>query len=129
MKRILFLLSICLLSFSCSKEGTGGKATVVVYPVHHSSPIINHVGYPDTVYVKFNTRDLPGTSPSDYDTYFVGDPRTDHVDCKNLRWGDYYFLVAGYDSSILSRVIGGAHVKIRQRDRKDSQNATISLSE
>lgn len=129
MKYIFSLFFICLISFSCSREGTGGNANVVVYPSHHSTPIINHVGYPDTVYVKFNTTDLPGTKPSDYDTYFVGDPRTDHVTCSNLKWGDYFFYVAGFDSSIMSRVIGGAHIKIRQRDKKDTQNASISVTE
>ena len=129
MKYFFALSFISLLSFSCSREGTGGKANVIVYPSHHAAPIINHVGYPDTVYVKFNTTDLPGTKPSDFDVYFVGDPRTDYINCTNLKWGDYYFYVAGFDSSIMSRVIGGAHIKIRQRDKRSIQNANISVLE
>ena len=129
MRKFFAITFICFVTFSCSREGLNGKANVIIYPKHHGSPIINHIGYSDTVYVKFNTTDLPGTKPSDYDTYFVGDPRTDFVNCLHLKWGDYFFYCAGFDSTILSRVIGGMHVKIRQSDKRSTVYKDLGVSE
>ena len=123
------MLSLPLFFLSCKREGLGGEATVVVYPQFNSSPEINHISYPDTVYIKFHTTDFPGSNPGAYDTYFAGSPRQDIITCSKLKWGDYFFYVAAYDSTIHGRVTGGVHVKIRERDRKKTQNVTVALSE
>jgi hypothetical protein len=116
---------------SCCREGTDGDATIVVFPKHHTNAINNHVGYPDTVFVKFNAHDLPGTTPADFDTYFVGEGREDHIHCEHLKCGDYYFYVTGYDSSssINTRVVGGTHVKIKHKDRKEETELEVGVSE
>ena len=59
---------------SCSKPGTGGKATLVIFPQHHGKTIPNRRGYPYTVFLKFNVKELPGLHAGDYDTYFIGTP-------------------------------------------------------
>jgi hypothetical protein len=114
---------------SCCKEGTNGHATIVVFPVHGSTTVNNHLNYPDTVYVKFNASDLPGTAPADYDAYFVGEGHEDHVHCENLKCGDYYFYVTGFDTVANTRVVGGTHVKIRHSDRKEEADLQVSVSE
>jgi hypothetical protein len=114
---------------SCCREGTNGDATVVVFPKHHGVPVNNHVGYPDSVYVKFNTKDLPGTRPEDFDVIFVGEGREDHVHCPNLKCGNYYFYVTGYDSASNSRVVGGMHVKVKHKERKNEIVLEASVSE
>jgi len=132
MKHILkFSLTISLFAFifSCSREGTGGDATIVTFLKHHGSPIKNHVGYPDTVYVKFNAKDAPSGGLSKYDTYFVGEVGEDHVHLPGLKWGDYYIYGCGYDSTVMSRVIGGMHVKIKRSERKKEIDTDLAVSE
>ena len=109
-----YLLFFCflLIVFSCKKNGLGGEATVVIFMKHHGNLIKNKVTYPDTIYVKFNSTDLPGTTPDKFDTYFVGEAAEDHVHCKGLRAGKYYFYGVGMDSTGPYRVKGGAAVKI-----------------
>ena len=135
MKTIKIIIKGLLLSvitctvFSCAKEGTGGKATLVTFLKHHGKPIINHVGYPDTVFVKFNAKELTGTKPSDFDTYFVGEAGEDHVHCEELKWGDYYLYGVGYDSTILQRVSGGMAVKIKRKERNDETDIDMAVTE
>src|ERR1043165_9624616 len=114
MKKYVLILSafVVLASVSscvkkCKEAGTGGSLTLVGKLQHHGNTIINHIGYPDTVFVKFNTKDLPGTNPSSYDTYFVGDVGEDHVHMENLKCGDYYLYAVGMDSTGPYRVSGG----------------------
>jgi hypothetical protein len=129
MKTITSVCAVILLFASCAKEGTGGDATLVVFLKHHTHPIINHVGYPDTVFVKFNAKELPGTKPSDFDTYFVGEQGEDHVHCEQLKWGDYYLYGAGFDSSIAQRVTGGMSVKIKRKERKEETDIDLAVTE
>lgn len=114
---------------SCCKEGLNGDATLVVFVKHHTRPIVNTAAYPDTVYVKFNAKDLPGLSPSDYDTYFAGQPGEDHVHCEKLKCGDYYLFAAGYDTTIHTRVTGGMHVRIKHKDRKKETDVDVAVTE
>ena len=112
----VIVLSSIVLS-SCCKEGTGGDAALVIYLKHHAPVIPNHISYPDTVYVKFNAKDSPG-SLGNYDAFFVGVGREDHVLVSGLKCGDYYLFGTAIDSSGPYRVTGGMHIKIRRKDRK-----------
>ena len=115
------VLAVIMLTgvFSCRKAGTGGDAMLMVHPEHHGISIINHIGYPDTVFLKFNVDEMPGTKPSDYDTYFVGTPPEDFVHCHGLKAGKYYVYVTGMDSAGPYRVMGGIPLKIKYSQRND----------
>ncbi len=125
-----FLLLLTLLSLaSCQKAGTGGDASLKVYPQHHGVSVINHEGYPDTVFLKFNVDELPGTRPSDFDSYFVGKPIENFILCDGLKAGKYYVYAVGYDSIWGARVKGGMPLKIKYSDRKDEINLTLPVTE
>src|ERR1041385_4271652 len=129
MKIIIAACMALFLFASCCKEGTGGEATLAVFPKHHSKPILNRAAYLDTIYVKFNAKELPGTKPSDFDKYFVGEAGEDHVHCEGLKCGDYYLYGAGFDTTISQRVTGGMHVKIKHKERKDEQDIDLAVTE
>src|ERR1051326_3178939 len=124
----IFFIAAIATAVSCSKEGTGGDATLVVFIQHHGRTIPNDSAYPDTVYVKFNAKEAP-KSLSDYDTKFVGEPGEDHVHCEGLKWGDYYLFGAGWDTLGTYRVTGGMHVKIRRKDRAKEQDIDLAVTE
>lgn len=125
---IFFVIGVIII-VSCRKAGTGGKATLLVYPEHHGTPIINLANYPDTVFLKFNADELPGTKPSDYDVSFIGTKGEAFVRCDNLKAGKYFVYAVGYDSSYLARVMGGLSVKIKYKERKDEIDLTVALTE
>ena len=127
--RFLVVIFFLLFIFSCSKPGTGGNATLVIFPQHHGRAINNHVGYSDTVFLKFGVKELPGLKASDYDTYFVGNGREDHVHCTGLKAGQYYIFCVGYDSTILSRVAGGISYKIKYKNRKEETDIDLAVTE
>ena len=129
-KLIIPAISIALLPefSSCCKEGLNGDATIVVFPKENGVSIVNHSAYPDTVYVKFNAKDLPGLRASDYDTYFVGEVGEDHVHCEKLKCGDYYIFAAGLDTVSNTRVTGGMHVHIKHKERKNEFDVDVSVS-
>ncbi len=113
----LFLFSTIACSITCKKEspapppciaGTGGFVQVVVFANHGSTPMYNYLSHPDTVFIKFNTLTSPGTSPSNYDTYFVSDfSMRNHIHCTGLKCGDYYFYRTAFDSIHNTRYYGG----------------------
>jgi hypothetical protein len=80
--------------------------TIVASPKHHAIPIPNKAGYLDTVYLKFNTQEMPATL-ADYDTLFVGEAGESHVHLEGLKCGSYYIFATGYDTTINARVRGG----------------------
>jgi hypothetical protein len=132
MKKILVYLVVMVAILpigSCKKNGIGGDATIVVFLEHHGKNIKNHVGYPDTVFVKFKAKDAPGTKASDYDTFFVGEVGEDHVHCEGLRAGTYFLYGAGFDSSIVQRVTGGLSVKIKWSERKKEIDTHLPVTE
>jgi len=126
---LLFVFYFLLVHVSCRKAGTGGDVSLIVYPEHHGNPIINHIGYPDTVFLKFNAEELPGTKPSDFDIYFVGTPREDFVHCEGLKAGKYYVYVVGMDSAGPYRVMGGMPLKIKYSERKNEIKLTMPVVE
>ena len=83
-RTIAFLAIVLFSVVSCKKAGTDGDATLVVFAQHHGNTIPNHLGYPDSVYVKFNTVDLPSDPTHNYDAVFVGEVGEDHIDRKSV---------------------------------------------
>lgn len=118
------ILFILITVVSCKKAGLGGDATIVAYPQHHGTPIKGA-----TVYVKFNTEDFPGASPSNFDTRFTGMIDEDHVNCTGLNAGKYYLYAIGYDSTRSQNVSGGVPVKIKHKERKDDIIVYVPVSE
>lgn len=109
MKIIMFVLvilsSIGMLT-SCKKDqceaGSGGQLTITAFPKHHGNSTI-----PLWAYVKYNTQDLPGTIPSDFDLVAEGDTTEDHIELENLNCGEYYIYVIAFDTAINDTVVGG----------------------
>ena len=129
MKHIFILFAVILFISSCTDAGLNGDATILVYPQHHNNAIINHIGYPDTVFLKFEADELPGTKLSDFDHYFIGTPREDFVRCEKLKAGQYYVYAVGIDSSGPARVTGGVSYKIGWSDRKDNLTLIVYVTE
>jgi len=112
---VIFISSLIVFGFiytSCKKKdecvaGTGGAVAIAAFPQHHSVPIVSDSAHLDTAYVKFNTQDFPGEDPSKYDLVIAGEAGEDHVHIENLKCGDYYIWMTGFDPSINMRVTGG----------------------
>lgn len=114
---------------SCKKAGTGGDATLVVFAKHHGVVIPNQANYPDSVFVKFNTEELPSNPTTNYDALFVGEAGEDHIHCENLKTGKYYIYCTGWDTNIGQRVSGGMALKIKWKDRKDEIDTDVAVTE
>jgi hypothetical protein len=127
------VLILTLTFFSCNKSaGLGGSATLTVYGAHHANTIINHVGYPDTVFLKYNVDEFPGTKPSDYDSYFIGTPPEEFVKIEGLKKGKYFVYMVGRDTAwgpTGARVTGGVALKIKRSEKSDNITLNIPLSE
>jgi hypothetical protein len=128
---ILSALFIVSLFTACKKDdkcsaGTGGSLTIVAFPQHHGKTIYNQPNYLDTIYVKFNTQESPGVSTANYDTYFVGEAGEDHVHMEGLKCGDYFFLGAGFDTTINQRVIGGIPYSTNQKEGEIDLNIPVT---
>ena len=130
MKKLIVILTVPVLFFAgCAKEGLGGDATLVVFPQHHGAPISSSATYFDSVYVKFDTKEIPADPTHDYDAVFVGEAGEDHVHVEGLKWGNYSIYCAGWDTSINERVVGGVATKIKRGDRKDEIDLTVPVTE
>ena len=114
LKRGFFIVvASSILFISCHKEGTGGKSSVSGLVRHHSMVIPNC-----TVYIKYGTKDFPGTNVSSYDSYVTVDG-SGHYEIKDLRRGDYYLYGTGYDNTIMETVSGGVGVTLRYNKNSD----------
>jgi len=82
--------------------GQGGNITLVVFPKHHSKPV-----RPYSVWVKYNTQNAPGATAAAYDLVVPADTTEDHIHLANMKCGDYYIYMNGYDTSIRETVKGG----------------------
>ncbi len=124
----LVLISFCFALLgslqSCKKAGLGGDAKIVAFPKHHGKAI-----YGATVYVKFDSKDSPGSSTDSYDASFVGAPQDDFVNIEDLKQGNYYLYAIGYDSSISQLCYGGQSISIKRSEKSDTQNIDISITE
>ncbi len=124
MKRFGCLFTISVLAtllFSCTRPGTGGENTLVVFPKHHGQPIKGA-----TVYLRFGAKDFPGSAPTDYDMTTVGEANEEHVHVEGLRKGDYYVFAIGYDSTISAVVTGGQHVKILSKSGEHDLDVAVT---
>jgi hypothetical protein len=127
--------AVCAFAFnSCKRAGTDGDTTLIVYAKHHGVIIPNYPGYPDTVYVKFNAKDLPADPTHDYDAIFVGEAGEDHVHCEGLHTGTYFLYVTGWESPSAHppsgrRVYGGMSVKIKYKERKSEISVDVPVTE
>ena len=116
MKKLLLVCSIAasfLFISSCKKNDIGGKATVILTPEHHESPIFG-----TTVYVKFDAVNLPSNPTSNYDLKITVDSTESSIPINELRPGDYYFYCEGYDPAFYEDVKGGIGLRIKWSDRK-----------
>jgi hypothetical protein len=132
--KVAGLFAICLLALgSCKRAGIDGDATLVITPKHHGNIIVNQPNYRDTVYVKFNAKDLPTDPTHDYDAIFVGEAGEGHVHCAGLHTGTYFLYVTGWDPSanppLGQRVQGGMSVKIKYKERKQEISLDIPVTE
>ena len=87
---------------SCVKEGLGGKVEVVAFPKHHGVSV-----RPYKAFVKFNTKELPGTAESDFDLVIDADTTENHIELGMLKKGDYYIYMTAFDTAISEIVVGG----------------------
>ena len=87
---------------SCVKEGLGGKVEVVAFPKHHGISV-----RPYKAFVKFNSKEFPGTLESDYDLVINADTTENHIELGKLTKGDYFIYMTAYDTSFSEIVVGG----------------------
>ena len=106
---------------SCQYAGTGGNLTIVAYPKHHGADT-----RPYHAYVKFNTQDFPGASPSAYDLDILADTTENHIEIENLKRGKYYIYMTAYDTSIAAGVKGGIPVTVTQTSGELDINVPVS---
>jgi hypothetical protein len=125
MKKILAAILVCTLAFtSCKKNDTGGKATLVAFPAHHSQAVKGA-----TIYVKFDAEDYSSDMTTNYDLKITGEANENHVHIEGLRYGKYYLYAVGYDSTIMQTVTGGIGVKIKWSDRKEEMVVNVPVTE
>jgi hypothetical protein len=123
----LIVMALLLVTFvNCKKKtttptntcvaGTGGSIAIVCYAVHNGDTLLNYAIHPDTAFVKFSATTSPGTSPSNYDTYFESEAGEDHVHCSKLKCGDYFIYRTAFDSVANKVYHGTATVSLSSTD-------------
>ena len=120
---MVFFITI---NYSCKKPGMGGDNTIVAFPQHHGKTIWNLGNYRDTIYVKFNAVEQPGTDPSVYDRVFIGDSGENHVHIHGLQIGKYYLYGVGYDTSGHFRVSGGIPIELKDLTAETNINVPVT---
>lgn len=124
--RLLFLI---LFISACTKEGLDGNTTLVATLKHHDRIIYNTADHPDSVFVKFNTKESPGTLPSDYDAVFTGTTGESHVHIEHLKPGCYFLFAVGMDTAINERVKGGIPITIKAKEKNSTLHIEIPITE
>lgn len=126
MKSALALLAISglVLTTSCKKNGTGGKAEVHAMITNNGTPINKAM-----LYVKFNATSAPANPTTDYDLMAHGEETDNHVHVEDLRPGKYYLYAVGTNTVTGKTVKGGTSVEIKWKDRKESLEADIETTE
>lgn len=121
---LLFLFSVVIASTSCNKAGTGGAASLALFPEHHGLTIKGA-----TAYIKFDTKEAPA-SLSDYDlTATATGNHPDHIHFENLKPGNYYLYCVGYDSAISMPVRGGIPYTIERADKSKAVDIKVPVTE
>lgn len=118
MKKQFALLVLVFALTACKKNNLGGNATLEGVVMHHSK-VINKA----SVFIKFNSKDLPGLDTNLYDAKVRVDK--DGYFKFEVYKGDYYVYAFGYDYGIPSpfHVVGGQAAKLRAKEK-----VTITLS-
>ncbi|MDQ3191100.1 MAG: hypothetical protein M3Q58_05850 [Bacteroidota bacterium] len=109
----LTIIFIAFFTFSCKKEGVGGKVELAVFVKHHKELIPNAV-----VYIKYGAKEFPGPDSENYDDSAICGSDVHHLGhthFKDLKKGDYYLYSVGYDSTINLPVTGGIPVQIKEK--------------
>lgn len=103
----LLLGLLGLLAFAaCKEEGPGGSSEIAFHVLHHETEIPFAM-----VYIKYGSKEFPGTDPSAYDDSTMTDAVA-HGHFHDLVKGDYYLYGVGFDSSISEVVVGGIPVNL-----------------
>ncbi|MBA3970838.1 MAG: hypothetical protein H0X46_01595 [Bacteroidetes bacterium] len=109
----IFIFAVLLfVTMGCTKEGTGGKASVSGNVKHHQELIPNAM-----VYIKYGATEFPGADVSVYDDKVTADANS-HYEFKDLEKGDYYLYSIGMDGSDI--VKGGIGVVLLRKTHTDS---------
>jgi hypothetical protein len=111
--------TVSLLLAGCTKEGLDGKATFVVKPKHHETPIASSAAYRDSVFVKFDVSEIPADPTHDYDALVVGEVGADYIRVEHPTKGNYSIYCTGWDTSFNERVTGGVTIEIKRKQCKD----------
>ena len=117
---------ICIGGSCACDAGDGGAVTIAAFPQHHNKPIFSQANYLDSAFIKFNTQDFPGTSPSDYDLVLAGEEGEDHVHIEGLKCGSYFIYLTGFDTSINERVTGGIPYSFTQTSGEIDLNVPVT---
>lgn len=96
---------------------------------HHHQVIPSQVDYRDSVFVKFDAKEAPGTMASDYDAVFIGEPGEDHVHVNGLKPGNYFIYGVGLDTAINQRVKGGVSIKIKHKEKDEEILLDLPVTE
>lgn len=115
--------------FSCTKPGLGGKTNLTVTIAHHGKIIPSTGSYPDSVWVKFDAQELPGTRASDFDAVFKGKPEEESILVEGLKPGKYYLFGVGLDTAGPYRVKGGIPIRIKTKDKDAELKFEIPVKE
>ena len=108
-QQTILLLLIAIMATSCSHDkteagGTGGSATVKVFPQHHGrTAVLDSM----KVFVKYNSLDAPANGIYDDSITCTRQDTVVFGSFPGLKNGKYYFYSKGYDTSIQGRVKGG----------------------
>jgi hypothetical protein len=124
MMKYIFCAMVLCSFLACKKNGTGGKATIAAIPQHHGKSIKGGV-----LYVKFGASELPSNPTTNYDLKLQGEAKEDHIHVEDLRYGQYYLYVEGYDSTVMKTVHGGVGVKIKWSERKEERDVVVPVTE
>ncbi len=124
----LSIAIITIVSFaisSCTKSkctaGSGGTLTIVAFPKHHGADT-----KPLWAFVKFNTKDFPGTNWTNYDLQIAGDTTENHIEIENVKCGDYYIYEMAFDPAINDTVVGGVPFSTEQTTGEVDINVAVT---
>jgi hypothetical protein len=120
-----FVILVGLSVYACEHKpdvipcvaGSGGSVSIVVYAKHGNSTIPNYFTHPDTAFIKFGTKIFPGSKPSNYDIFFVGESAEDHIHCMGLKCGDYFIYRTAWDSVHHVTLYGGSPISFLETDQ------------
>ncbi|CAN5618548.1 hypothetical protein BH11BAC1_BH11BAC1_20150 [soil metagenome] len=123
----ILLIFYLLTALSCRKTeekcigNTGGNLILKVFLRHEIHDVVNLKNYRDTVYIKYNVKEFPGSDLSKYDQTIIGEWPGDYVSVTGLKCGNYFVYGTGYESAHGYRVKGGIPFSTEQK------NGEISL--